>query len=136
MRILWQDLRQGARLMRRNPGFAIIVTLILALGIGANTAIFSVVNSVLLRPLAYRQPEHLCVIRSIIPQIAKTYPSMPANVTGFRIWQREFDSFEQIAIADAGLRMGLTGMAAADEMQAARAYATLFEVLSIRPAIG
>jgi predicted permease len=136
MEILWQDLRQGIRVLCQNPGFAIVAALVLALGIGANTAIFSVVNSVLLHPLSYRQPEQLYIIRSIIPQIAKAYPSLPANVTGFHIWQRECHSFEQIAIADGGLKMDLTERGEAEEIQGVRASANLFDVLGVWPATG
>src|SRR3984893_4809211 len=136
MEILWQDCRQGIRVLGRNPGFATVAVLVLALGIGANTAIFSLVNSVLLRPLSYRQPEQLYILRSIIPQIAKTYPSLPANVTGSRIWQRECHSFDRIAIADGGLKMNLTGRGEAEEIQGVRTSANLFDVLGVRPVTG
>jgi predicted permease len=135
MEILWQDLRFGIRMLAKSPGFTVVAVLTLALGIGANTAIFSVVNGVLLRPIAYRQPQQLYLIQEIIPQMAKFYPALPANLPDFRIWQKELHSFSDIAIAQSA-SMDLTRRAEPEEIYGVRASANLFDVLGVRPALG
>ena len=94
MEAFWQDLLFGARMLRKQPGFTLIAVLTLALGIGANTAIFTVVNSVLLRPLPYDEPEHLVRLwesnprRSDEPQLVA-----PPNLAQ---WREQTHSFEHI----------------------------------------
>jgi putative ABC transport system permease protein len=135
METFWKDLRYGARVLRLNPGFTAVAVLTLALGIGANTAIFSVVNGVLLRPLAYREPQRLFLIREIVPQLTKFYPSFPANLPNFRTWQSECHSFEQIAIVE-GTSTNLTGLGPAEQIHGGQASANLFDVLGIQLALG
>lgn len=135
MHALWQDIRYGIRLLTKNPGFTIVAVLTLAFGIGANTAIFSVVNSVLLRPLAFRQPDQLYVIHEIVPQMSRFYPSLPANLTNFRIWRKECYSFEEIALAESS-SLDLTGWGEAEEVHGIRGSANLLSLLGVRPAIG
>jgi putative ABC transport system permease protein len=135
MNTLLQDLRYGLRLLAKSPGFTAVAVLTLALGIGANTAIFSVVNAVLLRPLAYRQPQRLYLIEEIVPQMARFYPAFPANLPDFRIWQKQLHSFDGIAVAVAASR-DFTGRGEAEEIDGVRASANLFDVLGVEPVLG
>src|SRR5215467_10688460 len=93
MQALWQDLRYGARMLMKQPGFTLITVLTLGLGIGANTAIFSVVNGVLLRPLPYHEPERIVTLLN-----DGRYPVSPANFLDFRANNQ---SFAQMAAAEA-----------------------------------
>jgi predicted permease len=131
----WLDLRSGVRMLAKNPGFTAVAILTLALGIGANTAIFSIVNGVLLRPLSFRQPQQLYIIREVVPQMTQYYPLLAANLPDFEIWQRECHSFDRIAIAES-TSLDLTGAGEPKEIQGVRASASLFGVLGVRPQLG
>ena len=132
---IFQDLRYALRMLQKSPGFTALAALTLALGIGANTAIFSMVNGVLLRPLAFQQPQQLCVIREIIPQLTKFYPTFPANLPSFRIWKRELHSFENIGIAN-GISIHFVGRGGAIELPGAKVSSSLLETLGTYPALG
>jgi putative ABC transport system permease protein len=129
------DLRDACRILRKQPLFALVVSLALGLGIGANTTIFSVVNSVLLRPLNYERPEQLFVIHEIIPQWAKSYPVLNANLPDFELWRKQARSFEDIAVAEAS-SMVLTESGDAAELACTRSSANLLHLLGARPALG
>ena len=132
---LGQDLLYAGRQLRRNPGFAAIAILTLALGVGANTAIFSVVNSVLLRPLAYPQPDQLYLVREIVPQWSKFDPSLAANIPNYQIWRKQVHSFQDVAIARSTSAI-LSGAGEPELIRGVRSSANLLDLLGVRPALG
>lgn len=94
MSSLWQDLRYGIRMLAKNPGFTAIAVLTLAIGIGANTAMFSVVNAVLLRPLAYREPNRIVTIASLWKE---TGHHGPVSAPDFHDWHDQATAFASMA---------------------------------------
>lgn len=135
MGTLVYDLRYAWRMLRKSPGFTVVAVLTLALGIGANTAIFSLVNSVLLRPLSFRDSKQLYVIHEIIPQWSNSYPLLDANLPDFQIWQKESHSFDGIAIVES-TSMILAGVGETEQIRGTRASANLLELLGAHPALG
>jgi putative ABC transport system permease protein len=132
---LYSDLRDAVRSLRKRPIFTIVVVLTLGVGIGANTAIFSVVNSVLLRPLNYPGAERLYVIQEIVPQWAKSFPVLDANLPDYLIWRQEAKSFDDIALAET-TSVILTGEGEAQQLRGTRASANFLDLLGVRPALG
>jgi putative ABC transport system permease protein len=126
-----QDLRYALRQLRRNPGFALAAILTLAVGIGANTAIFSVVDSVLFRPLSYNESRRLVVIDE---WIAKLGP-IPVNGGHFQEWRRTSHSFHEMALVS-GLDVNLTGSGEPERLPAARVSPALFPLLGVQPQFG
>jgi putative ABC transport system permease protein len=130
---LLKDVRQAARGLVRSPGFTLAVCLTFAIGIGGTTAVFSVIDHVLFRPLSYRDPGQLFVIHEMVPKLTST--PIPVSATHFVEWRRSTTSFESMAlIGDVSLT--LTGGGEPQRVLAARASAELFPMLGIRPQLG
>jgi predicted permease len=127
MQTLWQDLRYGARMLLKNPGFTLIAILTLALGIGANTAIFSVINGVLLRPLPYHEPERIVTLLH-----DGRFPVSPANFLDYRANSK---SFAQMAAAEAWDGV-LTGNDRPEQLIGLRMGEGLFGLLGARALLG
>ena len=126
-----QDLRYGARMLERSPGFAVVALLTLALGIGINTALFSVVNGVLLSPLPYPHPEQLVSVFESKPHFEKGSFSY-LNFLDFQQQNRTLAAIA--AYRETGFT--LTGSGQAEQLQAQMVSAGLFSVLGIRPVAG
>jgi len=137
MHLLWQDLRYGARLLWRAPGFTAVALVALALGMGATTAIFSVVDAVLLKPLPFRDPDRVLVIWEKNPTLNKYKLFVaPAN---FLAWQRESRTTEQMAAlqdVSVSLTGGPNGHVDPEELRAERVSATLLPMLGVQPVLG
>ncbi len=122
-------------MIARERGFAAVVILTLALGIGANTAIFSVVNSVLLRPLPYPESDRLVAVNEVIPKVAHMYPTLPVNLAHYFLWQNHLTSFDSMLLART-TQMNLTGAGDPVVLDCARISANAFAVLGVQPRIG
>jgi len=133
---LLQYFRHSFRLLRRSPVFSAVVILMLAMGIGANTAVFSVVDGVLLRKLPYRDPDRLVMVWEKNPALgASIGDRIPASYTNLTEWVRQSSAFEGIAgMEDANLNR--TGVGEPERVNGARISPNLFQVLGVTPAIG
>jgi len=131
MRTLLQDLRYGLRMLSKSPGFAAIAVLTLALGIGANTALFSVVNGVLLNPLAYPHPDQLVALYERNPGFDKG----PIAYLNFLDWQREAQSFSSMAMYR-GQDYNFTGTEKAERLGGYMISADFFTTLGVKPILG
>ncbi len=132
---MWSDFRLAARTLRKAPGFSAVAIATLALAIGAVTAVFSLVDAAILRPLAYRQSGRLYVIHETVPKFAHLAPLLPVNGMHFLEWRKRLHSFAQMAIVN-GITMDLTGSGEPERIPTARVSPNLFPMLGVRPQAG
>lgn len=128
---LMQDLRFGVRMIARSPGFTAVAILTLALGIGANTALFSVVNGVLLNPLPYPEPEQLVTLHESKPNFEAGSISFP----NFRDWRKQNTTFSMMGVSR-GYSFNLTGAGDAEQVRAEFVSTDFLPMLGVKSVIG
>jgi putative ABC transport system permease protein len=128
---LIQDIRFALRVLRKNPGFALVAVLVLAIGIGANTAIFSVVDTVLLRPLPYPNAERLVFIENVFQQAGHT----PMTYTQYQFWRDQHQLFDQVVTYFSSIG-AMTGLQEPEEVPIVRISANLLPTLGVTPIAG
>jgi putative ABC transport system permease protein len=133
MQTLIQDLRYGMRMLVKNPAFTVVAVITLALGIGANTALFSVVNGVLLKSLPYKDPDHLLFVWETNSRLASS--TISASKLNFRDWKEQNHVFDLLA-ARQPISMNLTSNDQPEKIQGEKVTAEYFQTLGINPVAG
>jgi predicted permease len=131
MSTFWQDIRYGLRMLAKRPGVTLVAVLTLALGVGANTAIFSVVDAVLLRPLPYKQSDRLVFISEESRQV----PGMSISMADFNDWRASNTVFESMAPYSPNSVI-LTGNGETENLQIRQITAAMFPTLGVQPILG
>ncbi|HKQ76071.1 MAG TPA: ABC transporter permease [Blastocatellia bacterium] len=132
---LIQDLRYGARILLKNPGFTLVAIITLSLGIGANTTIFSLINSLLLKPIPFPQADRLALVWQ--SQVNNPESRNIVSAPNFWDWQRQNDVFENMAVFDtAGKGYDLSGDGEPERVFGLRVSAGFFDTLGVKPRLG
>ncbi len=129
-----QDLRYALRQLRKNPGFTSVAVLTLALGIGANTAMFSIIDGVLFQPLPFKSPDRLYTLWE--RNVKMSYEQNPPAAANFRDWHRRNRVFEQLATFDAAGKFDLAGNDSPERVDGAAVSPDLFKLLGVAPLLG
>jgi predicted permease len=140
-RVAWfdntvQDIRYGMRSLRNAPAFTVVAVLTLAAGIGANTAIFTVIDKVLLRPLDFPEPDRIMQITLFSPGWAQGKTSVTLSLAEFNVIREQRKVFDEIAAWDAGKGVNLTGVAAPEQLKAMHVNADYFPLFGARATVG
>ena len=130
-----RDFSYGMRSLRNSPSFSVIVILVIALGIGANSAIFSVIEAVLLKALPYRDPDRLMVLWERNPSLGAVGERLPVAYVNFTEWVKRSTQFETIGGFET-TNLNLSGATEPERIDAARASANIFAVLGVQPRLG
>ena len=128
-------LRYAIRNLTRDRAFSAIAILTLALGIGANTAIFSLINGVLLKPIPYTNPDRLVTVEELIPKLSAQFGALPVNGRHLLEWRKQTRTIDQIAAIDSR-RLTLTGAGEPEQIATAMVSANLFPLLGVQPSQG
>jgi putative ABC transport system permease protein len=131
MSAILQDLKSAVRMLVKSPGFTVVAILTLALGIGANTAIFSIVNAVLLRPLPFKNSSQLVVLREtykIVGNVSVSYPD-------FLDWRQQSDSFAAMSVIN-NVNFNLSGVAQPESIDGYAVSPNFLALLGVRPVLG
>lgn len=132
---MFKEIRYAARALLKRPGFSLVAILTLALGIGANTAIFSVVNATLLRPLPFKDPEGVVMIWGFLPKLAQVNPTLPNSSANFVLLKAQSQTFERLA-AFRSWSWQSTGGGEPELLRGARVSADFFEAIGAGPVLG
>src|SRR2546428_174454 len=133
MQTLWQDLRYGARVLLKKPGFTIIALLTVALGIAASTSIFTVIDAVLVRPLPVKDPDRVVVVHNQLPQL--NLPRTEVSAPQYLDYSKQTTAFASTALMSQR-NFNLTGLSVPERVQGARVTASFFPLLRINPLMG
>jgi predicted permease len=136
MRFIFRELRLAIRRLRQSPGFTVAALLMLALGIGATVTIFSVVDGVLLKPLAYQDSQQLVNIREVVEEWRGLYPSVPANPMHFNRWRQRATAFSGWALLQMWKADLATGSGPAVMVPTAQVSIDFFSLLGVQPMLG
>src|SRR5581483_10052438 len=129
------SLKLASRTLKRSPGFAVLAIAILTLGIGATTAMFSITRTVLLKPLAYRDPQQLVTILFRIPSFSKQLSTIPVNAQHYELWRDHARTLQSVALLGSTSNI-FSGKANTGTVTGARVTANFFSVLGVQPALG
>jgi putative ABC transport system permease protein len=133
METLLQDLRYGMRVLRKNPGFTLVAVLTLALGIGANTAIFSIVNAVILRPLPFKEPDRIMYLQGTNQQ--RRLQQFPVSPPDFLDWRSQSRSFSELAAYESTI-FRHTANTGAERLNGYSVTANFFDLMGEKPLLG